>query len=142
MKRFSSIVGDSTVLTSVKYVITLDSDTELPRDAARQLVGAMAHPLNRAHYDETRERVTKGYGILQPRVVTSLPGSNRSRYARLFGGESGIDPYYLLACLEHYWQRWFERLPRWLSEEPRRARVVSALSRALEAFESETAGPV
>jgi cyclic beta-1,2-glucan glucanotransferase len=93
MKRFSSIVGDSTVLTSVKYVITLDSDTELPRDAARQLVGAMAHPLNRAHYDETRERVTKGYGILQPRVVTSLPGSNRSRYAGLFGGEPGIDPY-------------------------------------------------
>jgi hypothetical protein len=42
--------------------------------------------------------------------------------------------------LEHYWQRWFERLPQWLSEEPRRVRVASALSRALQAFESETAG--
>ena len=93
MKHFSSIVGDTAALTRVKYVITLDTDTELPRDAARQLVGAMAHPLNRAHYDPTQQRVTTGYGILQPRVVTSLPGSNRSRFARIFGGEAGIDPY-------------------------------------------------
>jgi len=92
-KRFLSIVGETAALAGVKYVITLDTDTELPRDAARELVGAMAHPLNRAHYDETRQRVTRGYGILQPRVATSLPGSNRSRYARLFGGDAGIDPY-------------------------------------------------
>jgi cellobiose phosphorylase len=92
-KRFSCIVGDTVVLTSVKYVITLDTDTELPRDAARQLVGAMAHPLNRARYDKKQQRVTKGYGILQPRVVASLPGSNRSRFARIFGEEPGIDPY-------------------------------------------------
>ena len=92
-KRFASIVGDTTALTGIKYVITLDTDTELPRDAARQLVGAMAHPLNRARYDESRQRVIAGYGILQPRVATSLPGANRSRFARLFGGESGIDPY-------------------------------------------------
>jgi len=91
--RFSSIVGDTAPLRRVKYVITLDTDTELPRDAARQLVGAMAHPLNRPHYDDRRHRVTRGYGILQPRVVTSLPGANRSRFARLFGGEAGIDPY-------------------------------------------------
>jgi cyclic beta-1,2-glucan synthetase len=90
---FSSIVGDTTPLARVKYVITLDSDTELPRDAARQLAGAMAHPLNRPHFDPARQRVTSGYGILQPRVATSLPGSNRSWYARLFGGETGIDPY-------------------------------------------------
>jgi cellobiose phosphorylase len=91
--RFSCIVGDTAALASVKYVITLDTDTELPRDAARQLVGAMAHPLNRAHYDAKRQRVTSGYGILQPRVVASLPGSNRSWFARVFGGEPGIDPY-------------------------------------------------
>ena len=91
--RFTSIVGDIASLSGVKYVITLDTDTDLPRDAARQLAGAMAHPLNRAHYDNTRQRVTTGYGILQPRVATSLPGSNRSRFARIFGGESGIDPY-------------------------------------------------
>ena len=90
---FSLIVGATDVLSSVKYVITLDTDTQLPRDSARQFVGAMAHPLNRAHFDEERQRVTEGYGILQPRVAVSLPGTNRSRYARLFGSEPGIDPY-------------------------------------------------
>jgi cellobiose phosphorylase len=91
--RFSSIVGPSAALVGVKYVITLDADTELPRGAARHLVGAMAHPLNRPRYDDVRRRVTTGYGILQPRVMASLPGSNRSWFARIFGGESGIDPY-------------------------------------------------
>ncbi len=91
--RFSLVVGETAVLSNVKYVITLDTDTQLPRDSARQLVGAMAHPLNRARYDEGSQRVTEGYGILQPRVAVSLPGSNRSRYAQLFGSEPGIDPY-------------------------------------------------
>ena len=77
----------------MKYVITLDTDTQLPRDSARQLVGAMAHPLNRARYDEDKQRVYDGYGILQPRVGASLSGANQSRYARLFGSEPGIDPY-------------------------------------------------
>ncbi len=90
---FSLIVGAADGLSSVKYVITLDTDTQLPRDSARQFVGAMAHPLNRPCFDEQRRRVTEGYGILQPRVAVSLPGTNRSRYARLFGSEAGIDPY-------------------------------------------------
>ncbi|MFH1143632.1 MAG: cyclic beta 1-2 glucan synthetase, partial [Candidatus Eisenbacteria bacterium] len=91
--RFALVVGETAVLSNVKYVITLDTDTELPRDAAWQFVGAMAHPLNRPRYDEGRQRVSEGYGILQPRVAVSLPGANRSRYARLYGGEPGIDPY-------------------------------------------------
>ena len=90
---FSLVVGDAAVLTSVKYVITLDTDTQLPRDAARQFVGAMAHPLNRPVYDAAKGRVVAGYGILQPRVAISLPGTNRSHFARLYGGDSGIDPY-------------------------------------------------
>ena len=90
---FSIIVGDTAILSNVKYVITLDTDTQLPRDSVWQLVGAMAHPLNRAQYDEDRLLVSKGYGIIQPRVAASLPGMNRSRYARLWGGERGIDPY-------------------------------------------------
>ena len=90
---FALIVGDTAKLTGVKYVITLDTDTQLPRDTARQFVGAMAHPLNRPHYDPEKHRITEGYGILQPRVAISLPGSNRSRFARLYGGEPGIDPY-------------------------------------------------
>ncbi|MDD5206506.1 MAG: glucoamylase family protein, partial [Desulfobacterales bacterium] len=77
----------------MKYVITLDTDTQLPRDAAWQLVGAMAHPLNRPHYDEKKGRISSGYGILQPRVAVSLPGMNKSRYARMWGSDAGIDPY-------------------------------------------------
>ena len=91
--RFSLVVGDTTVLSNVKYVITLDTDTQLPRDAARQFVGAMAHPFNHARYDRGRGRVCEGYGILQPRVVESLSGINRSRYAALCGNDPGIDPY-------------------------------------------------
>ncbi len=91
--RFSLVVGETAVLSNVKYVITLDTDTQLPRDAARQFIGAMAHPLNRARYDEARQLVSEGYGILQPRVAASLPGANRSRYARMCGAEPGIDPY-------------------------------------------------
>jgi cellobiose phosphorylase len=91
--RFSLIVGDIAVLSNVKYVITLDTDTQLPRDSAWQFVGAMAHPLNRPRYDEDKQRIGEGYGILQPRVAVSLPGANRSRYARLCGSEPGIDPY-------------------------------------------------
>jgi cyclic beta-1,2-glucan synthetase len=90
---FSPIVGDTDVLEKVKYIITLDTDTQLPRDSASQLVGAMAHPLNRPQYDENRQRVCAGYGILQPRVAVSLPGANRSRYARMWGSDAGIDPY-------------------------------------------------
>jgi cellobiose phosphorylase len=91
--RFSLIVGETAMLSAVQYVITLDTDTQLPRDAAWQFVGTMAHPLNRARYDEHRQRVCDGYGILQPRVAVSLPGTNRSRYARLNGSDPGIDPY-------------------------------------------------
>ena len=90
---FSLVVGETEVLFNVKYVITLDTDTQLPRDSARQLVATMAHPLNRAHYDEGKQRVVEGYGILQPRISASLPGTNRSQYAKLYGGTPGIDPY-------------------------------------------------
>ncbi len=90
---FSLIVGNTAILSGVKYVITLDTDTQLPRDAARQFAGAMAHPLNRPQYDEIKQRVVAGYGILQPRVGVSLPGTNRSRYARMNGSDPGIDPY-------------------------------------------------
>src|ERR1019366_19257 len=80
---FSRIVGDRAALAGVKYVITLDTDTQLPRDSARQLVGTMAHPLNRPRYCESAQRVCEGYGILQPRVGASLPDTAQSRYARL-----------------------------------------------------------
>ena len=97
-ERFSHVVGDTAALSNVKYVITLDTDTQLPRDSARQFVAVMAHPLNRARFDapgtgKGHGLVTEGYGILQPRVAVSLPGASRSWYARLHSGEPGIDPY-------------------------------------------------
>ena len=94
-ERFSLIVGDTAPLRGVRYVITLDTDTQLPRDAAWQFVGTMAHPLNRPTFGGTPEApiVIDGHAILQPRVGVSLAGVSRSRYARLFGGEPGIDPY-------------------------------------------------
>jgi cyclic beta-1,2-glucan synthetase len=91
--RFCAIVGQSGILPSIRFVITLDTDTQLPRDAARQLVGTMAHPLNRPRFDPKLGRVVEGYGILQPRVGVSLPSAGRSRFARLFTAEPGIDPY-------------------------------------------------
>ncbi len=82
----------------VRYVITLDADTRLPRDAALSLIGKMAHPLNRAvldaaSLDGTRHQVVQGYGILQPRVTPSLPLGAGSIYQRVTSGPAGIDPY-------------------------------------------------
>lgn len=90
---FTVMVGDSAVLRHVRYVITLDADTVLPPEAAPLLVGAIAHPLNRAVYDADRGRVVKGHGILQPRVGVSLPSAHRSRFAAIHSGEPGVDPY-------------------------------------------------
>lgn len=92
-KSFSLIVGDTTLLAGVKYVITLDTDTLLPRDTARQLIETLAHPLNHAAIDPQRNVVSQGYGILQPAVATALEREGQSWFARLNGGEPGIDPY-------------------------------------------------
>jgi cellobiose phosphorylase len=91
--RFALIVGDTTKLLRTRYVITLDTDTRMPRDAARQFVGTMAHPLNRPRFDNRTQRIAAGYGILQPRMAASMSGTSQSRYALLFGSEQGIDPY-------------------------------------------------
>jgi len=78
----------------VRYVVTLDSDTRLPRDAVQRLVGKMAHPLNRPRIDGALNRVVEGYGVLQPRVTPSLPvGAEGSQFQRIFSSSSGIDPY-------------------------------------------------
>ncbi|MFA7388479.1 MAG: hypothetical protein WCZ87_12575, partial [Thiohalobacteraceae bacterium] len=91
--EFSEMVGEPSILGSIKYVITLDTDTQLPRDAARTLVGNAAHPLNRPVFDPDKGRIVEGYAILQPRASISLTSAGQSRFTRLFAGESGIDPY-------------------------------------------------
>lgn len=92
---FVAAPGASRALPAdVRYVVTLDSDTRLPRDAIVRLVGKMAHPLNRPRFDAARGRVVEGYGVLQPRVTPSLPvGAEGSRFQRVFSNNSGIDPY-------------------------------------------------
>jgi cyclic beta-1,2-glucan synthetase len=91
--RFSVMIGEESVLSSVRFVITLDTDTQLPRDAARQMIGTLAHPLNRAVVCPESRRVTAGYTILQPRVDVSLPGSQRSLFSKWNSLDVGIDPY-------------------------------------------------
>ena len=82
------------VPAGVRYVITLDADTRMPRETARRLIGKMAHPLNRPRLDAGTRRVVEGYGVLQPRVTPSLPvGREGSLFQRIFSSTSGIDPY-------------------------------------------------
>ncbi|MHC1712334.1 MAG: glucoamylase family protein [Solidesulfovibrio sp.] len=90
---FSELVGDPAILGSIRYVITLDTDTQLPRDTARTLVGTLAHPLNRPVFDAAKGRIVEGYAILQPRVSISLTSAGQSLFTKLFAGEAGIDPY-------------------------------------------------
>jgi len=78
----------------VRYVITLDADTRLPRDTARRLIGKMAHPLNHPRLDPALGRVVEGYAVLQPRVTPSLPvGREGSAFQRIFSSLNGINPY-------------------------------------------------
>ncbi len=90
---FSEVIGNSSCFAGIKYIITLDTDTQLSRDTARTMVGTMAHPLNQPLYDEKKKRITEGYTILQPRVSNTLPASDSSIYARLHGNDPGTDPY-------------------------------------------------
>ncbi len=85
--------GDLSVLPTIKYCLTLDSDTRLPRGVARELVGIVTHPLNRASVNPDAGRVTEGYGILQPRVSVTFMSAAGSLFARLYSGHTGVDPY-------------------------------------------------
>ncbi len=91
--NYTTISGDLNAVPHIRYVITLDADTQLPHDAARRLIATLAHPLNRPRLDPTQGRVVAGYGVLQPRVSLTLTGVRKSRFARVFGGSAGIDPY-------------------------------------------------
>jgi cyclic beta-1,2-glucan synthetase len=84
----------STAPPGVRYVVTLDADTRLPRGAVASLVGTIAHPLNRPVFDLSAGRVSRGYGILQPRITPTLPAERAATpFQRVFSGSAGIDPY-------------------------------------------------
>ncbi|MCL2368077.1 MAG: hypothetical protein FWC72_03700, partial [Oscillospiraceae bacterium] len=80
-------------LLSIKYVLTLDSDTRLNVGAARELIGAMLHPLNTPLIDKSRGVVREGTAVLQPRIGVDLLAAGRSDFTRIFAGQGGIDPY-------------------------------------------------
>jgi cyclic beta-1,2-glucan synthetase len=90
---FTWTAGEVGHLPFMRFVITLDADTQLPRETAQRLVGTLAHPLNQPHFDLGQGRVVEGYGVLQPRVSLSLVAATRSLFARILSTSAGIDPY-------------------------------------------------
>ncbi|KGM97083.1 NdvB [Clostridium botulinum] len=90
---YDVISSHITELSKAKYIITLDADTELPRDSAKKLIGAMSHILNEPHINKDKKRVIRGYGIMQPRIGINTLSSNKTMFSRIFSGESGIDTY-------------------------------------------------
>ena len=90
---FTVQVGELGILQSVRYCITLDTDTRLPRDVAKTLIGIISHPLNRPRFDVRLGRVVEGYGILQPRVSVTMASAAGSLFARTYAGHTGVDTY-------------------------------------------------
>ncbi len=91
---FINLGETSRVEVGTRYVVTLDGDTRLPPGRLRELVGVAAHPHNQPQVDTATRSVTRGYAILQPRVVTPLPApKDFTLYHWLFAGQCGIDPY-------------------------------------------------
>ncbi|TFH66804.1 MAG: glycosyl transferase, partial [Gemmatimonadales bacterium] len=96
-----------TIPQGVRYVLTLDADTRLPKESAYRLVGAAAHPLNRPRFDPRKGRVVEGYAIIQPRITPSLPtGPASTAYQRIVSGPGGVDPY--AAAISDVYQDLFE----------------------------------
>ena len=86
-------VGDPDQLADVRFVITLDSDTQLPHDTARRMIETLAHPLNQPRFDAAGRMLAGSYTIIQPRVSPTLPSTSGSPFSRLFSDAVGIDPY-------------------------------------------------
>src|SRR5260370_19911766 len=90
---FETVIGEMPVLLAIRYVITLDTDTQLPRDTASKMIATMAHPLNHPGLDPTSCTVIDGSRLIRPRVTVSMESCGRSRLAQIFSGKPGFDPY-------------------------------------------------
>ncbi|SER82231.1 GH36-type glycosyl hydrolase domain-containing protein [Salipaludibacillus aurantiacus] len=90
---FDVVIGDTSKIKDIRYIITLDADTELPFESARRMIGTMHLPFNRPKLNQSETRVVEGYGVLQPRIGMSHEAANRSRFASLWAADQGIDPY-------------------------------------------------
>jgi cyclic beta-1,2-glucan synthetase len=93
LDSFDTIIGDLDFMKRVRYVITLDSDTVLPRDSAKALIATMAHPLNQPEFDEGSSKVVRGYTILQPRTEVKPTSVIKSFFTRVYAGDLGLDLY-------------------------------------------------
>ncbi len=90
---YISQAWDLDFFKNIKYIVTLDADTQLPLQNARRLIGTITHPLNRPIYCPKEKRIIKGYGIIQPRISVSVVSAARTRFSQIFSGNTGIDPY-------------------------------------------------
>lgn len=87
------ISGTALSLRGVRYILTLDEDTRLLPGAAKQLIGAMLHPLNAPIIDKEKGRVVSGHAVIHPRISTELCCVNLSGFTQIFAGQGGVDPY-------------------------------------------------
>jgi cyclic beta-1,2-glucan synthetase len=90
---FGTVAGDSSVLSRIRYVITLDADTRLPLESGRRMIGAMHLPYNRPRLNAAGTRVVEGHGVLQPRIGMTYESARKSRLASIWSSEPGLDPY-------------------------------------------------
>jgi cyclic beta-1,2-glucan synthetase len=90
---FVTLSSPLSAVPHIRFVITLDADTQLPRETARRMIATLAHPLNQPRFDPERGRVVRGYGVLQPRISLSLRGARASLFSYVFAGSAGLDPY-------------------------------------------------
>ena len=97
----SSIVVEGSVPGNIKFVITLDADTQLPPGAALRMIETIAHPMNRVEIDPATGIRRRGYTIIQPRVSIALPGASASRFTQIFSDAQGTDPYSFVVSDAH-----------------------------------------
>jgi len=90
---YKVISGKLDNLKSAKYIITLDSDTQLPMNSAKKLIGAMSHVLNKPFVDSNNKKIVRGHGLMQPRISISTVSANKTIFSKIFSGETGIDVY-------------------------------------------------
>ncbi len=90
---FYDIKLDREKIGEIKYVVTIDADTQIGINNVAKLVGIMAHPLNHPVMNDNRTAVIKGHGLLQPRVSTSIHCASENLFSTLWAGYGGIDNY-------------------------------------------------
>lgn len=77
----------------IKYIITLDADTDLVLNSAKELIGAMAHILNKPELNKSEDLVIAGHALIQPRIGIDLMSSIKSLYTKIYAGAGGVDVY-------------------------------------------------